>query len=68
MVKADSSLVRLSNFGASSLEIAVQYLTNTTNYNEYMEIKQDINFKIIELFNDEKIEFAFPSLSVYMNK
>jgi MscS family membrane protein len=68
MVKADSSLVRLSNFGASSLEIAVQYLTNTTNYIEYMEIKQDINFKIIELFNDEKIEFAFPSLSVYMNK
>lgn len=68
MVKEDSSLVRLSNFGTSSLEIAVQYLTKTTNYDEYMEIKQDINFKIIELFNDEKIEFAFPSMSVYMNK
>lgn len=68
MVKDDSSLVRLSNFGASSLEITVQYLTNTTNYNEYMDIKQDINFKIIELFNEENIEFAFPSMSVYMSK
>jgi MscS family membrane protein len=68
MVKDDSSLVRLSNFGTSSLEITVQYLTNTTNYNEYMDIKQDINFKIIELFNDEMIEFAFPSMSIYMNK
>jgi MscS family membrane protein len=68
MVKADSSLVRLSDFGTSSLEITVQYLTNTTNYNEYMDIKQDINFKIIELFNDENIEFAFPSMSIYMSK
>ncbi|MDF2948371.1 MAG: mechanosensitive ion channel MscS, partial [Sedimentibacter sp.] len=68
MVKDDSSLVRLSNFGASSLEITVQYLTNTTNYNEYMDIKQDINFKIIELFNEENIDFAFPSMSIYTDK
>lgn len=68
MIKQDSALVKLSNLGASSLEIAVQYLTNTADYKEYMEIKNDINFRIIDIFNEENIEFAFPSMSIYMNK
>lgn len=68
MVKDDSALVKFSNFGPSSLDIVVQYLTNTANYIEYMEVKNDINFKIVEIINDEGIEFAFPSMSVYMNK
>ena len=67
-VKEDSYLVKFSNFGASSLDIVVQYLTNTASYNEFMEIKNDINFKIIDIFKDEEVEFAFPSMSVYMNK
>lgn len=68
MVKEDSYLVKFSNFGPSSLDIVVQYLTNTANYNEFMEVKHDINFKIINIFKDEEVEFAFPSMSVYMNK
>lgn len=68
MVKQDSTLVKFSNFGSSSLEITVQYLTNTADYREYMEIKNDINFKIIDIFNEEGIEFAFQSMSIYMNK
>ena len=68
LVKQDSALVKLSNFGSSSLEIAVQYLTNTADYKEYMEIKNDINFEIIDIFNKENIEFALTSMNVYMNK
>lgn len=68
MVKADSALVKFAGFGQSSLEIVVQYLTNTADYSEHMEIKNDINFKIIDIFNEESIEFAFQSMSVYMKK
>ena len=67
-VKEDSVLVKFSDFGSSSLNIVVQYLTNTANYNDYMEIKNDINFKIIDIFNQEGVEFAYPSMSIYMNK
>lgn len=68
MVKNDSALVKLDKFGASSLDIVVQYLTTTTDYTEFMAIKNDINFKIIDIFNEEKISFAFPSMSVYIEK
>lgn len=67
-VTENSSLVKFSNFGQSSMEITVQYITNTADYTKYMEIKNDINFKIIDIFNEEKIEFAYPGMSIYMNK
>ena len=67
MVKEDSALVKFTDFAAGSLEISVQYLTNTADYGEYMEIKNDINFKIIDIFNGEDIEFAFPGMNIYMN-
>ncbi len=68
LVKQDSALVKLSNFGSSSMEIAVQYLTNTADYKEYMEIKNDINFKIIDIFSGENIEFALTSMNIHINK
>lgn len=68
MIQEGSALVKFSNFGPSSLEIVVQYFTMTSDYNDYMDIKNDVNFEIMNIFKDEGIEFAFPSMSVYMNK
>lgn len=64
-VKENSALAKFSEFGQSSLDIAVEYLTKTADYNEYMDIKNNINFKIVDIFKEEGIEFAFPSMSVY---
>lgn len=64
-IMKDTALVRLSSLGASSLEIYVLYLTITKEYNEFMEIKNDVNFKIIELFKEENVEFAYQSFNIY---
>lgn len=64
-VVKDTALVRFSNLGTSSMEIFVLYLTVTKEYTEFMEIKNDINFKIIELFNEENVEFAYQSFNIY---
>ncbi|MDW5300211.1 MAG: mechanosensitive ion channel family protein [Sedimentibacter sp.] len=66
MVKENSALVKFDKFSSSSLDIVVQYLTNTADYTEYMNIKNDINFKIIDIFNNEQVSFAFSSMSIYM--
>lgn len=68
MIKEESPLVKFDRFSASSLDVVVQYLTKTINYNEYMSIKDDVNFKIMEIFKQEEISFAFPSMSVYMKQ
>lgn len=67
-VEEDSALVKFSEFGQSSLDITVEYLTKTSAYIEYMDIKNDINFKIIDIFKEEGIEFALPGMSIYMNQ
>ena len=68
MVKENSSLVKFDNFSSNSLEILIQYMIDTGNYSEYMSVKDDINFKIIKLFEEEEISFALPSVSVYMER
>lgn len=68
MVKENSSLVRFDKFGPNSLEILVQYLINTADYELYMNIKDEINFKIMNLFEEEGVSFALPSMSIYMEK
>lgn len=55
-------------FGDSSLKIEVVYFATTANYNEYMDINQEIHFKIKEAFEKEKIDFAFPTQTIHLEK
>ncbi len=67
-VVTDSISVRFNGFGSSSLDIRVAYLADTPDYEKYLEIKEKINFKIMNIFEKEQVDFAFPSMSVYMEK
>jgi len=64
----DSINVKFDGFGESSLQILVVYLVNTPDYGIYMQIKEEVNFNIMSIFEEEKVDFAFPSVSVYMEK
>ncbi len=44
----------------------VVYNVLTPDYNQYMDIQQEINFKIMEAFAREGIEFAYPTQTVFM--
>ncbi len=47
-----------------SLRFEVVYYILSADYNVYMDIQQNINFRIYEEFEKEKIEFAFPTQSL----
>ena len=44
----------------------VQCFTNTTNWNKFIEIKENLAIKIKEIVESEKAGFAFPSQSLYV--
>ena len=46
-------------FGDFSLNYEVVYYVETSDYNKYMDVQQEINLAIKEAFEKEKIEFAF---------
>ncbi len=56
------------SFGDSSLDFEVVYLIPTADYNRYMDIQQDINFKLKETLESRDIEFAYPTQRLYVSK
>ena len=66
--KTDFKRAHFSNFGDFNLEIEVVYVVLSGDYNEYMDIQQEINFEIKREFEKRNIEFAFPTQTLYVNK
>jgi small-conductance mechanosensitive channel len=60
--------VHFSSYGDFSLNYEIVYYVLSGDYNIYMDINQEINFKIYEAFDKEKIEFAFPTQTLFLNK
>jgi small-conductance mechanosensitive channel len=60
--------VHFREFGPSSLNYEVVYYVDTGTYNVYMDIQQEINLQIKERLEKLKVEFAFPTQTVYVKK
>ena len=60
--------VVLDSFGDSSINILVYCFTKAVDRDIYLEIKEDILFKIMEIIENNGLEFAFPSQSLYVEK
>ena len=58
-------LVYLDEFGPSSMNILIYCFTKSVNWQEWLEIKEDVMHKIMEIMEKNSLEFAFPSLSIY---
>ncbi|WP_066639077.1 mechanosensitive ion channel family protein [Desulfolucanica intricata] len=58
--------VRFDSFGESSLDIFLYFFTNTTVWSEYLRVKEDVNFKIMSILENEEVNVAFPSRSIYV--
>lgn len=61
------SRAHFSEFADYSLNYEIVYYVLSADFNEYMEIKQEINFQIKEEFEKRCIDFAFPTQTLYMN-
>ena len=55
-------------FGNSSLDFEIVYYIPTNNYSKAMTAQQNINIKIMKRFQQEKIEFAFPTQTINLLK
>jgi len=57
-----------SSYGDFSLNFEIVYYVMSGDYNKYMDIQQEINFHIKEEFDKRKIEFAYPTQTLFMEK
>ncbi len=60
--------VHFKKLGDSSLDFEVVFTMNVPGYGEYMDAKQEINFAIMEKFEKEGIQFAYPTQTLFVKK
>jgi MscS family membrane protein len=67
-VTPDTPRVRFINFGAYSLDIEVVAYVDTTDWAEFLGIREDIFLRIMDIIEASGSGFAFPSQTLYMGK
>ena len=59
--------VRFQEFGDSSLNLLILYYVNSPRWDNLIDVREDINYEIMEIVKKHGSDFAFPSTTVYVN-
>lgn len=68
MVDSESIFVHFAGFGDSSLDVELKYFICSADYREWLDMREEINLRIMDVVYGLELEFAFPSTTVYLEK
>ena len=61
-----ATFVRIDSFNDSSIDIMLYCFTKTTDWGEWLEIKEKLAYRIMDVVHGAGAGFAFPSQSLYV--
>jgi len=64
----ETLLVNFESFGDSALNIFIYTFTATSNWERYLDIREDVHLKIMHIVEENNAAFAFPSQSIYVEQ
>ncbi|MCV3472522.1 mechanosensitive ion channel family protein [Campylobacter sp. CNRCH_2015_0338h] len=64
----NNTYVAVSGFGASSIDIEVYFYTKAVDAGGFREARQSILLELMKIVERNKLSFAFPSQSLYIEK
>ena len=59
-------LVQFTDFSPRSLDVFLYYFAATTVWKDYLETRQQVNFKIMEIVEEMGLEFAYPTQTMHL--
>lgn len=65
---ADPARVRFVDFGAYSLDIEIFAYVTTTDFDEFLAVREDIYLRMMEVVKNSGTDFAFPSQTLYLGR
>jgi MscS family membrane protein len=60
-----TTLVFMDEFADSSINILLYCFTRTVIWNEWLEVKEDIMYKVADILKRNNLEFAYPTLTIH---
>jgi len=67
-VYEDPARVRFTGFAAHSLDIEIFAYLEARDFNEFLEIREDLMLRMMDVVDRSGTEFAFPSQTIYFGK
>lgn len=65
-IHKDQIMIYFDEFADSSLSLFCYFFTNTTVWQDYLKVREDVNLKMMKIVENNNASFAFPSQSVYI--
>ena len=60
-----TTLVYMDEFAGSSINILVYCFSRTVDWAEWLEVKEDVMFKIADILKQNNLEFAYPTMMIH---
>jgi MscS family membrane protein len=67
-VDPDPARIRFIGFGACSVDLEVFAFLRTSDFNEFLAIREDLLLRIMDVVEESGTGFAFPSQTVYVSR
>lgn len=64
----DSVIVKFENISANGIDLLVIGYINETDYGRFLEIKEQINYAIMAILQNQRVELAYNTQTVYVKK
>lgn len=67
-IDPDPARVRFVGFGAYSLDLEVFAYARTSDWNEFLQIREDVFLRVMDIVEEAGTGFAFPSSTTYVGR
>lgn len=64
----DSIKVFFDTISANGIDVSINFYTDLTDLLEFMKFKEEINYTLLDMANQEGLALAYPSQSIYLKK
>ena len=61
-------MVNLDTFNSSSIDILVYCFSRSVVWKEWMDVKEDVMFKIADILKENNLEFAYPTMMLHQSE
>ena len=67
-IHQETIFVTFDEYGENSLDIMLYFFTKTTVWGEYLDVKQEMNFRIMQILEEEGVKVALPTRTVQIDE
>lgn len=67
-IDPETVIVTFSNIGESSLDLMLYFFTKTTQWQEYLKVRETIYYGVLRIIEEEHAEIAFPTQTVQVER